>query len=93
MFLLLGLGGVQSAAYSSQAATQTSAQGGKSINKVASIEQLTYIASVIVPSTYFPVISNASLASEVFQWASLYWSRHGCSFGAYYIPVFIENET
>lgn len=49
MFLLLGLGGIQSAAYSNQAATQAAntAQGGMSINKVASIEQLTYIASVI----------------------------------------------
>ncbi|KAF8577880.1 aquaporin-like protein [Ramaria rubella] len=46
MFLLLGLGGVQSAAFSNQQATQAadSQSGGQSINKVASIEQLTYIA-------------------------------------------------
>jgi len=43
---LLGLGGVQSAAFSNQAATQAanSGAGSQSINKVASIEQLTYIA-------------------------------------------------
>lgn len=56
MFLLIGLGGIQSAAFSNQEAIRAagSAQGGTSINKVASIEQLTYIASVIILSTHFP---------------------------------------
>jgi len=46
LFLLLGLGGVQSAAFSNQMATHAadSGTGDRSINKVASIEQLTYIA-------------------------------------------------
>jgi len=44
LFLLLGLGGIQSAAFSNQAATSQAAGGDQSINKVASIEQLTYIA-------------------------------------------------
>ncbi|CAE6429273.1 unnamed protein product [Rhizoctonia solani] len=49
LFLLLGLGGIQAAAYSNQssvaaAANSTDNDGAQAINKVASIEQLLYIS-------------------------------------------------
>ncbi|KAG9014673.1 Aquaporin-4 [Tulasnella sp. 427] len=48
LFLLLGLGGIQAAAYSNQASVAAAAQdseGGAAINTVASIDQLLYIAA------------------------------------------------
>ncbi|QRW18938.1 aquaporin, Major intrinsic protein family [Rhizoctonia solani] len=49
LFLLLGLGGIQAAAYSNQASVAAAANnpegdGAQSINRVASIEQLLYIS-------------------------------------------------
>ncbi|KAG8917769.1 Aquaporin-4 [Tulasnella sp. 417] len=48
LFLLLGLGGIQAAAYSNQASVAAAAQGsegGAAINTVASIDQLLYISA------------------------------------------------
>jgi aquaporin related protein len=49
MFLLLGLGGIQAAAFSNQyslavAANGTTSDGAQAVNRVASIEQLLYIS-------------------------------------------------
>ncbi|KAG8947460.1 Aquaporin-4 [Tulasnella sp. 424] len=48
LFLLLGLGGIQAAAYSNQssvAAASQDSEGGAAINSVASIDQLLYISA------------------------------------------------
>jgi aquaporin related protein len=48
VFLLMGLGGIQAAATSNAAAAQAAdanSNGGASINEVASIEQLQYVAT------------------------------------------------
>lgn len=48
LFLLLGLGGIQAAAYSNQssvAAASADSEGGAAINTVASIDQLLYISA------------------------------------------------